>query len=97
MDDKTLRQLQDIGTDLCALWVEAASVIWLRSHLIAGGGAQGAKEAKLMVSEKVAVHQELVAGLLAGRLGKTPLAVTARMTRRMLKGVRANRQRLSRG
>jgi hypothetical protein len=97
MDDKTLRHLQHIGVDLCALSVEAASVIWLRCHRIAGGGPEGAREASLMVTEKVAVHQELLAGLLAGRLGKTPLAVTARMTRRMLKGVRDNRRRLSRG
>jgi hypothetical protein len=96
MDDRTLRQLQTLGHDLCALSLEAASVVWLRTQRIAGGGPGAAEEASLMVTEKIAAQQELFAALLAGRLGRTPLAITTAVTRRMLKGVRANRRRLAR-
>lgn len=96
MDDKTLRQLQTLSSDLCALWTEAAAVVWLRSLKLAKGGSEGLAEAQLMVSEKFAAQQELIARLGAGKLGKTPLSVSAGVTRYVLKGVRANRRRLSR-
>lgn len=92
-----MRQLQALGGDLCALWLEAAAVVSLRSWRLASGGPEAAKEASLMVNEKLAAQQELAARLAAGRLGKSPLAVTAGMTRYVLRGVRANRRRLSRG
>ncbi len=95
-DDKTIRQLQGLGGDLCALWSEAASVVWLRTQRLAQGGPEAVKEAGLMVSEKIAAQQELFGQLAAGKLGKNPVAVTANATRYFLKGVRANRQRLSR-
>ena len=41
------------------LWGEAASVIWLRSLKLAGGGASARNEAVRMVSEKVASQVEL--------------------------------------
>ena len=97
MDQKTLRQLQTIGGDVCALWSEAASVVWLRSKKIAEGGPEAMAEAGLMVSEKVAANQELLGKLVSGKLGKDPLAVAAKTTRYFLDGVRANRRRLSRG
>lgn len=97
MDKRTMRQLQMLGGDYCALWGEAAAVVWLRSRRLAGGGPEALAEAELMVSEKVAAQQELLQRLAQGRLGKTPLAVTATATRYLLKGVRANRRRLSRG
>jgi hypothetical protein len=97
MDDRTLRQLQALGGDLCALWGEAAVVLWLRSLKLAKGGPGARAEAQLMISEKFAAQQELVARLAAGKLGRTPLAVSAGVTRYVLKGVRANRRRLSRG
>jgi hypothetical protein len=97
MDEGTLRQLQALGGDLCALWAEAGAVIWLRSLRIAAGGEPAAREAYLMVCEKVAAQQALLAKLASGQLGKTPLAVSAEMTRYVLKGVRANRRRLLRG
>ena len=96
MDDKTFRQLQAIGSDVCSLWMEAASVVWLRTQRIAGGGSEATCEASLMVTEKISAQQEMLTALLTGRLGKTPLAITAAMTRHVLKGVRANRRRLSR-
>ncbi|HEX8056599.1 MAG TPA: hypothetical protein VF481_08055 [Novosphingobium sp.] len=97
MDEKTLRQLQTIGGDLCALWSEAASVVWLRSKKLAEGGPEAVAEAGLMVSEKLAANQDLLGKLVSGKLGKDPLAVTAKTTRYFLDGVRANRRRLSRG
>lgn len=97
MNDRTLRQLQALGGDLCALGTEAAAVVWLRSLRLAKGGPDGLAEAQLMISEKFAAQQELIARLAAGKLGRTPLAVSAGMTRYVLKGVRANRRRLSRG
>lgn len=95
MNDRTLRQLRMLGGDLCALWAEAASVVWLRSQRLAQGGPGAAAEAGLMVSEKIAAQQDLLVRLASGRLGKTPVAMTANATRYMLKGVRANRRRLS--
>jgi hypothetical protein len=97
MDKQTLRQLQMLGGDYFALWGEAAAVVWLRSRRLLGGGPEALAEAELMVSEKVAAQQELAWRLAGGKLGKTPLAVTATATRYMLNGVRANRRRLSRG
>lgn len=89
--------MQSVGGNLCALWVEAACVVWLRSQALVRGGPEAAAEAQLMVGEKVAAQQDLIGKLAAGELGATPLAVTANVTRYMLKGVRANRRRLSRG
>lgn len=96
MDEKTSRQLLTLGGDLCALWVEAASVVWLRSSRLARGGPDAFAEAGLMVGEKIAAQQELLGKLAAGKLGKTPLAVATSATRYVVKGVRANRRRLSR-
>ena len=56
---------------------------------------EAAAEASLMVTEKIAAQQDLIVKLATGKLGKTPLAVAANSTRYMLKGVRANRKRLS--
>jgi hypothetical protein len=96
MDKRTLRQMQMIGSDYFALCGEAAAVVWLRSRRLLGGGPEALAEAELMVSEKIAAQQELALRLAGGKLGTNPLAVTASATRYMLKGVRANRRRLSR-
>lgn len=97
MDQKTLRQLQMLGGDLCALWAEAASVVWLRSKKLAEGGPEAVAEAGLMLSEKISAHQELLFQIVGGKLGSNPLTVSAKATRFYLDGVRANRRRLSRG
>jgi hypothetical protein len=97
MDDKILRQIGMIGADLCALGIEASVVVWLRTLRLASGGPEAATEAGLMVGEKIAAQQELAGQLFAGRLGASPLAATAKVTRHFLKGVRANRRRLSQG
>jgi hypothetical protein len=52
MDDRTLRQLQALGGDVCALWAEAAAVVCLRSLKLVKGGPEGLAEAQLMISEK---------------------------------------------
>jgi hypothetical protein len=96
MDDRTLRQLQALSCDICALWEDAAAVVWLRSLKLARGGQEGLAEAQLMVREKLTAQQDLIARLGAGKLGRTPLAVTGGVTRYVLKRVRANRRRLSR-
>jgi hypothetical protein len=97
MNDKTLRQLRLLGDDLGALWMDAASVIWLRSLRIAQGGPAAAAEAELMVGEKIVAQQELWGKLAAGQLGENPLTVTMKATRHLRSRVRANRRRLSRG
>jgi hypothetical protein len=96
MDEGTFRQLQTLCGDLRALWAEAASVVWLRSLKLARGGPDAVDEAALLIGEKLAAQQELLAKLATGRLGTTPLAVSAHVTRYLLQGVRANRRRLSR-
>lgn len=96
MDRKTLRQLGMLGGDMAALWFEAASVVWLRSSKIVGGGTDAMAEAELMIAEKIAAQQELATRLATGRLGTTPVTVAANATRYFLRGVRANRRRLSR-
>jgi hypothetical protein len=93
VDDRALRQL---GGDLCALWVEGTAVLWLRSLTLMRGGPAAVAEAELMVSEKIAAQQDLLARLALGKLGSTPLAATAGVTRYVLNGVRANRRRLLR-
>jgi hypothetical protein len=95
MDDTTLRQLQALGGDLCALWAEAAAVVWLRSLKLARGGPAASAEAALLVREKYAAQLELLSRFGAGQLGASPLAVSGEVTRYLLKGVRANRRRLS--
>jgi hypothetical protein len=97
MDRRTLRDIGMLGGDLVALWAEAASVVCLRSMKLAKGGPKARVEAGLMVREKIAAHRELVALLHAGKLGNNPLAASAEVTRYLLRGVRANRRRLSRG
>jgi hypothetical protein len=97
MDDKTLRQLRILGDDIGALWMDAASVVWMRSLRIAQGGAGAAAEAELMVGEKIVAQQELWGKLATGKLGENPLAVTINTTRHLRNRVRANRRRLAGG
>jgi hypothetical protein len=96
VDNGTMWQLQALGGDLCALWRESVAVVWLRSSKLAAGGPAAIGETALMIGEKLAAQQDIAARLITGRLGRTPLAVTAGFTRYMLDGVRANRRRLSR-
>jgi hypothetical protein len=97
MDKRALGQFRMLAADLCSLWIEAGSVVWLRTAKIARGGPEAMAEAELMISEKIAAQQDLLAKLAAGKLGQNPLAVTAGVTRYVLEGVQANRRRLAPG
>lgn len=76
-----------------ALWFDAATVMWLRSARIAGGGALGTRESQRMVAEKAAANAELATLLLTGGL-TTPHAAATTAVRTYGKTVRANRRRL---
>jgi hypothetical protein len=97
MDDRIVGQIGALGQDLCALWLEAGMVVWLRSLRLVGGGESAAREARLMVCEKLAAQQALLGKIATGELGQTPLAVGSGIARYVLNGVRANRRRLLRG
>lgn len=66
----------------------------LRVARIARGGSDGAAEAKLMVSEKVAATRDFLAALLSGRLGKDPRRIAAVAWTEIGRKVHANRTRL---
>ena len=97
MDRNTLQECQALGTDLFSLWLEGVCVVGLRTWRLARGGDRAKKEARLMVSEKVAAQRKLASALLAGQHGSDPLTMTRGATEFYLKGVRANRQRLMQG
>jgi hypothetical protein len=84
-----------VGFDSMMLAWNASAVIGLRMAKIAAGGADGAREAELMVSEKLIAATELQTAMLTGRLGTTPLSGTQAIVKRYGAKVRANRQRLS--
>ncbi len=77
------------------LWGEAASVIWLRSLKLAGGGASARNEAVRMVSEKVASQVELGMAMMANPTQSPEVAARASLQHYRSK-VRSNRKRLSR-
>ncbi|MFM6933023.1 MAG: hypothetical protein ACKOUT_12360 [Novosphingobium sp.] len=74
---------------------EAASVIWLRSWKIAGGGKGAQSEAVRMVSEKVAAQVELGMEMMT-RPMQSPEAATRASLKHYRAKVRSNRRRLSR-
>ncbi len=82
---------------LAQLGVEAQTVIALRMAKLALGGAPAKKEARRMVSEKIAAFAEAQRGVVqdiaTGKAGQAAGNVVARYRRK----VRANRRRLSRG
>lgn len=84
------------GLDAWRLGAEASAVIGLRTARLAAGGDAAAREAALMVSEKVGAALELQADLLAAGSASTPLAATRRALRLYRGKVAANRRRLSR-
>lgn len=74
--------------EMTMLALEAQQAIWLRSTKIAGGGLAGAREAKLMVTEKVWAAQRAVRQAAAGA---GPVGITRGYRRK----VRANVRRQS--
>ena len=82
------------GFDMWMLGAEAASVMALRTARIAAGGAAGAAEAELMVTEKVRAAIELQTRLMTGALGVTPLGATQGTLKHYRRKVAANKRRL---
>lgn len=85
-----------IALDTWRLGAEAWLVVGLRTARLAGGGPTACSEARLMLTEKVDSGIALGTALLAGQLGDTPQALVGNTVSHYLKGVRANRKRLSR-
>jgi len=68
---------------------EAQQAMWLRAIKLSLGGAAGDREARLMVSEKVAAAQQATVNLMFG-------AAPTTIVRGYRRKVRANVRRLSR-
>ena len=83
------------GLNLWMLGAEAATVMTLRTFRIVAGGAAGAREAELMVTEKAIAGFELQMRFLTGAIGSTPLAATQGYLRHYRPKVAANRKRLT--
>lgn len=78
-----------LWNDMFMLGIEAQQVVWLRAMKIADGGKAAEREARMMVSEKVAAASS--AGLSLAT-GKSVGSVVKGYRRK----VKANRRRLSR-
>lgn len=91
---RILGQCLGLASDCWQLGAEASLVVPLRLARLARGGAAAKAEARLMVSEKVEAHGALLRDLAGGRLGRSPVRVTAGAVRHYLVRVRANRKRL---
>jgi hypothetical protein len=75
---------------------EAQDVVALRFVKLAGGGAAGAKEARLMVTDKLAALTEAQFAAVATVLTGDGLKIADNILRVFTKRVRANKQRLLR-
>jgi len=84
-----------IGVDAWNLTLEATWVIGMRLARMAQGGSRAEREARLMVTEKVAAGMELGMAIAVGRMGSNPEAITSGTIAHYRRGVRANRDRLS--
>lgn len=85
------------GVDAWSLGMEASTVIGLRMAKLAAGGPDAAREAELMLSEKIRAGFELQAELATAPFGFTPLGGTQKAVRHYRRKVAANRRRLTRG
>jgi hypothetical protein len=81
--------------DAGKLWVEAGSVIAMRTARIGQGDAGAGDEMLRMVTEKVWAGWELGFALASGQLGHDPGTVCSRTLQHYRRAVRANRLRLS--
>jgi hypothetical protein len=88
------RQWYELGFDAWTLGFEASSVIALRTTNAWMGRDTDCREARLMVSEKMAAAIELQSALMSGKLGGSPAAITRSVLRSYTRKVRANRKRL---
>ena len=85
-----------IGLNTWLLGCEAAQVMWLRSWVIAAGGARGEREAQRMIEEKFAANSAFCWTLATGGAGSSPEAVGRKALRHYGGRVRANGRRLRR-
>jgi hypothetical protein len=83
------------GFDAWLLAFEATGVITLRMMKLAAGGPEANREARRMVSEKIAASTDLWMRAMTGGLGSTAHGVTTRTLAHYRPKVRANRRRLS--
>ena len=81
--------MMKIFFELSMLALESQQVMWLRAMKLSAGGIAGDREAKLMVSEKLAAAQQAAAKSM---LGAAPIGIVRGYRRK----VRANVRRLSR-
>ena len=86
-----------MGMDAWLLGIETAQVMWLRGGVIALGGAQGEREARRMVEEKVAANAAFGWALATGGAGYTAASVGRKALSHYGGKVRANGRRLRRG
>lgn len=84
-----------LGWQAWLLGCEVAQVVWLRSCVIALGGAAGELEARRMVEEKLAANYGYGMLLATGRGGSTPTSAARKAMGHYGRRVRANRRRLS--
>lgn len=80
--------MMKIFIEMSMLAFETQQVIWLRALKLSTGGAAGGREAKLMVSEKVAAAHDAATKLM---LGAAPVTIIRGYRRK----VRSNFRRLS--
>jgi len=85
-----------MGMESWLLGVEMAQVVWLRSGLIALGGAKGENEARRMVEEKLSANNAFCWTLATGGAGYTAASVSRKALSHYGGKVRANQRRLSR-
>ncbi len=95
IDGKAYGAWMKAGMDMWMLGAEAGTVIALRMARIAAGGAAGAAEAEMMVTEKVRAAIELQTRLMTGALGVTPLGATQGTLKHYQRKVAANNKRLT--
>ena len=84
-----------LGLDAWALAAESNMVIAMRMGTMAMGGPAAAKEAELMVSEKIAASLALGFDLATGKHGIAPEAMMSGSIKHYSRSVRANRRRLA--
>jgi hypothetical protein len=79
--------------DASRLWVDAGTVIALRSWKMRAGGPAAARELERSMSEKVEAGAELAGALAGGRI-RSPKAAARKTISVYGRKVRANRKRL---
>lgn len=97
MTRRSGRPWLSIGSDAWRLGFKTATVVGLRTLVIARGGPEGEAESRHMVAEKVEAGLALSALVMTGRLGLTPASTTKRTLAHLQRKVTANRRRLTKG